>query len=267
MKSQLINTRHQRIHTGIISVVAVFLFVASIDKPPPKILIIGDSISGGYTPFVIDYFKDLAIVEHNPGNAKHSGYGLDNVKDWVGNDEWDRHPDSELYGNRDKVNGNITFSIDKYKANLDSILTVLNKISDAKLIFITTTYVPENEQGRYTKDVKKYNKAAKAVMKKHSVLVNDIYKESVVIHKENGVGSDDVHYTDKGYKQMSKLIIDYQGRLAIRQGYWKLIDDELYNLADDIKEEKNVAEEYPEIVEELKILLEKQQTDGYTVKR
>lgn len=66
--------------------------------------------------------------------------------------------------------------IDEYKANLDSIVTILKEISDAELIFITTTYVPEDEGGRYKKDVKKYNKAAKEVMKKHSVLVNDIYK-------------------------------------------------------------------------------------------
>ena len=147
----------------IILILAIVLTAANIKRP--KILIIGDSISIGYTPFVKDYFKDIAIVAHSPGNAGHTGMGLENIKEWVGDEEWDiiqlnwglwdlcyRHSDSKLYGNRDKVNGKITFSIDEYKANLDSIVTILKEISDAKLIFVTTTYVPGEEGGRYTKD-------------------------------------------------------------------------------------------------------------------
>jgi len=175
----------------------------------PKILIIGDSISLGYTPMIKEYFGDKARISHNPGNAGDTSRGLENIKEWVGDEDWDiiqfnwglwdlcyRSPESKLYGNRDKVNGEITFSIDEYKANLDSIVTILKKISDAKLIFVTTTYVPENEAGRYTKDVEKYNAAGKDIMKKHSVLINDIYETSIAIHKKNGLGSDDVHYTD-----------------------------------------------------------------------
>ena len=206
----------------LISIVILAIVLSAANTKKPKILIIGDSISIGYTPFVKDYFKDKAVVAHNPGNAGHSGMGLENIREWVGDEDWDiiqfnfglwdlcyRHQDSELYGNRDKVNGKITFSIDEYKANLDSIVTIMKEISNAELIFVTTTYVPENEGGRFKKDVRKYNKVAKEVMKKHAVLINDIYKESISIHKENGIGSDDVHYTEEGNVQLSKCIIDY----------------------------------------------------------
>ena len=206
----------------LISIVILAIVLSAANTKKPKILIIGDSISIGYTPFVKDYFKDKAVVTHNPGNAGHSGMGLENIREWVGEEDWDiiqfnfglwdlcyRHPDSELYGNRDKVNGKITFSIDEYKANLDSIVTILKEISDAELIFVTTTYVPGEEGGRYENDVRKYNKAAKKVMRKHSVLINDIYKESISIHKENGIGADDVHYKEEGNVQLSKCIIDY----------------------------------------------------------
>jgi len=188
----------------------------------PKILIIGDSISGGYTPFVREHFKDKAIISHNPGNAKHTGWGLENIRDWIGDEEWDiihfnwglwdlayRHPDSKLQGNRDKVNGKLTFSVDQYKANLDSLVTIMKEISDAKLIFTTTTYVPEQEPGRYARDARRYNKAAIEVMKKHSVLVNDIYEESIPIHKAYGIGPDDVHFTEKGNEKLSRFIIDF----------------------------------------------------------
>jgi lysophospholipase L1-like esterase len=188
----------------------------------PKILIIGDSISIGYTPFVKEYFRDKATIVHNPGNSGDTGRGLMHIRQWIGDKDWDiilfnwglwdlcyRHPDSKLYGNRDKVYGTITFSVDEYKANLDSLVTIMKDMSDAQLIFITTTYVPEHEAGRYAKDVSIYNKAAKEVMKKHSVSLNDIYEESIVIHNQHGIGSDDVHYTDEGYKKLASLIISY----------------------------------------------------------
>ena len=55
----------------------------------PKILIIGDSISIGYTPYVEEFFSGKAIVSHNPGNAQHTGTGQKNIEEWVGNEMWD----------------------------------------------------------------------------------------------------------------------------------------------------------------------------------
>ncbi len=65
----------------------------------------------------------------------------------------------------------------------------------------------------------------------------------------------------------SLVMHDYQGRFGIRKGHWKLVDDELYNLENDLREENNVAEGHPEILEELKALLAQQQEAGYSVKR
>jgi len=196
--------------------------LTSFSEKKPKILIIGDSISIGYTPYVKIQLVDDAIVVHNPGNAQHTGTGLEKVKEWIGNEDWDiiqfnwglwdlcyRHPDSEVQGNRDKINGNITHTIEDYTSNLDSIVTILKQITDAKLIFITTTYVPKYEAGRFKKDVLKYNKAAKKIMKNHSVVVNNIYKNSVSIHKNFGKGPDDVHYTEEGYKKLGVLITKF----------------------------------------------------------
>lgn len=200
---------------------AVFILTAFTEKKP-KILIIGDSISIGYTPFVKKHFAERAIVLHNPGNAQHTGTGLEKVREWVGNEDWDiiqfnwglwdlcyRNPESENQGNRDKFNGKITFSVADYEANLDSLVMTMKKASKAKLIFVTTTCVPENEAGRFADDVVKYNKAAIRVMKKHGIPVNDIYKASIPIHKKLGLGDDNVHYTPEGYEQLGMLISDY----------------------------------------------------------
>ena len=206
---------------SFILLVSVFI-TSAFSYKKPKILIIGDSISIGYTPFVKTYFSDKAIVFHNEGNAQHTGTGLEKIGKWLGDEHWDiiqfnwglwdlcyRHPESKEYGNRDKINGKPEFTIEEYASNLDSLVSIIKKKSKAKLIFVTTTYVPVDEPGRHTSDVKKYNDAAKEIMKKHNIAVNDIYQPSVSIHNQNGNGSKDVHYSKKGYEALSDLIIKF----------------------------------------------------------
>ena len=63
-----------------------------------------------------------------------------------------------------------------------------------------------------------------------------------------------------------------EGRQAVRKGDWKLVlyqvlnpektTVELYNLADDIGEENNVADKYPEVVKELTELMKRARTDS-----
>ncbi len=207
-----------RLLVALILVVPLTAFI--LDKP--KILIIGDSISIGYTPFVKANLASDAYVFHNPGNAGHTGMGLNNIDEWIGNEKWDiiqfnwglwdlcyRHPDSKVQGNRDKVNGKITFEIDEYASNLDSLVSLLKAKTDAKLVFVTTTYVPVDEAGRFKKDAKRYNRIAKRIMKKHAIAVNDIFKQSKKIHKKFGKGTDDVHYLEEGYEELGGVISKY----------------------------------------------------------
>ncbi len=198
------------------------LLLYAFNLREPNILIIGDSISIGYTPFVKKYFADKANITHNPGNSQHTGTGLGKIETWLGGEKWDiiqfnwglwdlcyRHPDSKVQGNRDKVNGKITYTVEEYANNLDSLVSILKKKTNAKLIFVATTYVPENEAGRFTDDAVKYNNAAKSVMKKHSVVFNELYEPSISIHKKYGKGTDDVHYTAEGYEELGKLVADF----------------------------------------------------------
>ena len=195
------------------------LSLTGYNQDKPRILIIGDSISIGYTPYLKESLKKKADVFHNPGNAQHTGTGLEKIDKWIGDENWDiiqfnwglwdlcyRHPDSKVQGNRDKVNGKITYTLDEYASNLDSIVTLLKSKTKARLIFVTTTYVPDNEAGRFKNDAIRYNDAAKKIMEKHSVIVNDIYEHSISIHQKFGKGSDDVHYSEQGYKRLSELV-------------------------------------------------------------
>ena len=77
----------------------------------PKVLLIGDSISIGYTPHVAAALRGQVQVKHHAGNAQHTGTGLKQLKRWLGDTEWDvihfnwglwdlcyRHPESKVQG-------------------------------------------------------------------------------------------------------------------------------------------------------------------------
>ena len=203
-----------------LSLFVVLVVLGSFSMPQKKILIIGDSISIGYTPFVKEALQDKAIVKHNAGNAQHTGTGLLKLDEWIGDEEWDiiqfnwglwdlcyRHDDSKVQGKRDKTNGKQTFSIEEYEKNISELVLRL-KQTNAKLIFVTTSYVPEGEAGRFAGDDFKFNRVAKKVMKENNVLVNDINKDSKKIHKKYKKADGDVHYTKEGYKLLSAKIIE-----------------------------------------------------------
>ena len=200
----------------------LLVFLSSSTREKPSILIIGDSISIGYTPFVKESLLEKANVFHNPGNAQHTGTGVEKIEEWIGDVEWDivqfnwglwdlcyRHPDSKVQGNRDKVNGKLTYTVEEYTANLDAIVSKLQKLTDAKLIFLTTSYVPEHEAGRFAEDAIRYNEAAKKIMEKYAITVNDIYERSIPIHQKYGKGTDDVHYRQEGYEQLGELVTKF----------------------------------------------------------
>ncbi|MEA4935447.1 MAG: SGNH/GDSL hydrolase family protein [Paludibacter sp.] len=196
------------------------IILSGFTEKQPKVLIIGDSISIGYTPFVKEKLSGRMLIYHNPGNAQYTGVGLKNIRQWIGDGNWDiiqfnwglwdlcyRDTTVKSRVERDKLNGKIFTALEEYKTNLDSLVTILKTETNAKLIFVTTTYVPENEPGRFSDDLLKYNMAAKEIMKKHHIEINDLYEKSINIHHLYGQGSDNVHYTKKGYDELSNYII------------------------------------------------------------
>ncbi len=193
-------------------------------KQLPRVLIIGDSISLGYTPFVKKELKGKALVAHNAGNAGDTGRGLEHLDAWLGEEHWDaihfnwglwdlcyRGSSSKVYGNRDKVHGKVTFTPEEYSRNLERLVLRLKK-TGAVLIFATTTYVPEGEAGRFAGDDKRYNEAAVKIMKKHEVHINPLNSISEKIHKEHASGTGDVHYTAEGYRLLSEPVVKSIGR-------------------------------------------------------
>ena len=178
-------------------------------------MIIGDSISIGYTPFVREALKTEANVFHNYRNARHTAYGLDSIANWLGETKWDViHFNFGLHDLcyrsknvlRDKVNGKLSVSLEDYGDNLRKIAEII-KNTDAKVIFATTTMVPENEPGRFSNDVEEYNQVAIEVMNDYDIEIDDLYSLSLEVHPRLGKGDDDVHYTKDGYRKLSEQVV------------------------------------------------------------
>ncbi len=190
------------------------------DARLPRVLLIGDSISMGYTKPVIELLKDKAEVHRVKGNAGHTGMGLAGLPKWLDakHGKWDvihfnwglwdlcyRNPKSKTQGRRDKVNGKITHTPEQYRANLEKIVVVLEK-TNAKLIWASTTPVPEDEAGRKVGDDEVYNRIAAEVMKKHGIPVNDLHKLMVPHMKTLTTAPGNVHFKPDGSKLLAKQV-------------------------------------------------------------
>ncbi|HEU0228338.1 MAG TPA: SGNH/GDSL hydrolase family protein [Arachidicoccus soli] len=199
---------------GSIAILLAFTFLGAGLQTPKNVLIIGDSISIGYTPFIQKALPGVNI-EHNPGNGGSTLRGVQSIEKWLGNREWDVvmfnfglhdmvYKDS--LNKYDVVNGKIAVSLEDYRKNLQTIVDKLRETT-AKLIFITTTTVPENAAGRKVESPAQYNRVAKEVMKKNGIEVLDLYETSLKVHPQNSKPGN-VHYTEEGYSLLVQPIIE-----------------------------------------------------------
>ncbi len=177
------------------------------DEPGlPRVLVIGDSISIGYTLPLREALKGVANLHRAPENCASTWHGLDKLDAWLGDGHWDvihfnwgLH-DLKYIDEKGRLcpppRGKQVTTIDQYEANLDRLVTRLER-SGATLIWAATTPVPPGARGRFPGDDDKYNYVAARVMKEHGVAVDDLYafvRSRRIPHARPG----DVHFTKEG---------------------------------------------------------------------
>jgi len=180
----------------------------------PRVLLIGDSISIGYTLPTRDFLKGKANLHRIPTNGGPTTKGLASIDEWLGNRKWDlihfnwglhdlkyMGPNGENLFPKEK-GGKPQVPIDAYEKNLDKLVTRLKK-TGAKLIWRNTTPVPPGSKGRYVGDSVKFNTAATRVMKKHGVPTHDLFTMSKKRMREI-MRPANVHYTPEGSKVLGK---------------------------------------------------------------
>ena len=192
------------------------------DPKLPRVLLVGDSISIGYTLPTRDFLKGKANLHRIPTNGGPTTRGLANIDAWLGKSKWDiihfnwglhdlkyMGPKGENLFPKEK-GGKPQVPLADYEKNLEKLVVRLKK-TGAKLIWRNTTPIPAGSKGRYVGDSVKYNEAAARVMKRHGIPTHDLFTMSKKRMKELMLPAN-VHYKKEGSvalgKDVARVIIE-----------------------------------------------------------
>ena len=192
----------------------------------PNVLIIGDSISIGYTLPTRALLKGKVNLHRIPTNGGPTTKGLSEIEKWLGNKKWDLiHFNWGLHDlkfmGKDGTNlvpkekgGVVQVPLADYEKNLEKLVVRMKK-SAKQLVWRNTTPIPEGSKARYVGDSIKYNKVAARVMKKHNVPTLDLFTPSKKNMKD-WMRKADVHYYPHGSQALAELVAkDVKSRLEI----------------------------------------------------
>jgi acyl-CoA thioesterase-1 len=177
------------------------------DPSLPRVLLIGDSISIGYTLPTRKLLHGIANVHRIPVNGGPTTNGLANLENWLGNTKWDTiHFNWGLHDLRFMEHGSQQVAIDHYEKNLRELVARLKR-TGAKLIWASTTPVPDADVSprRKNADVLAYNAVAKRIMDENAIRVNDLYA-SVFPRLSALQLPANVHYTTVGYEALAERV-------------------------------------------------------------
>lgn len=179
----------------------------------PRVLLIGDSISVGYTVAVQELLKGKANVHRPLTNCGPTTRGLESLDSWLETGgagkswdvihfNWGLHdlkymgPNQENLADPGAETSKPQVSQEDYRKNLTELVSQL-KETGATLIWRNTTPVPEGARGRVVGDSAIYNAIAAEVMEEAGVQTHDLFtfakERAAEIQKPA-----DVHYTPEG---------------------------------------------------------------------
>jgi lysophospholipase L1-like esterase len=173
----------------------------------PRVLLIGDSISIGYTLPVRQELAGKANVHRIPTNGGPTKNGTANLAKWLGTGKWDViHFNFGLHDLRHMEDGKRQVEPAEYEQNLRTLVAEMKK-TGAKLVFATTTPVPAGKltPQRTFGDVAVYNEIALKVMKENAVAIDDlnaVITPTLAQHQNKA----DVHFNAEGSATLGKAV-------------------------------------------------------------
>jgi lysophospholipase L1-like esterase len=184
--------------------------IAPITDVPglPRVLLIGDSISIGYTLDVRALLKGKANVHRIPVNGGATEVGLENLKGWLGDGKWDViHFNFGLHDAKFASETEQRASREQYVENLRKLIAEMKK-TGAKLVFATTTPVPKDgvlTPTRRFDSIEARNELAVKLMAEQGVAIDDLYAVAKPVMATVG-RPNDVHFAPEGYKLLAKAV-------------------------------------------------------------
>jgi lysophospholipase L1-like esterase len=187
-------------------------FAPVVDDPAlPRVLLIGDSISIGYTVDVRKRLAGKANVYRIPVNGGPTTNGVTNLAKWLSPNgapaKWDViHFNWGLHDLKYMPDGKRQVDHDAYEKNLRELVKQM-QVTGATLIWCNTTPVPEGVTGvpRKTEDVLTYNERAAKVMREANVVTDDLYTFALARLKEIQLPKN-VHFTDSGSAVLAEQV-------------------------------------------------------------
>lgn len=170
------------------------------DPKLPRVLLIGDSISGGYTLPVRKELAGKVNVHKAPENCGPTANGLKKLDIWLAGQKWDLiHFNFGIHDRRTAP--------DVYQRNLEELVGRLEK-TGARLVWASTTPVPPD-----TKDgdampaaIVERNKIAARVMQTHHIVIDDLYGW-ILPGMAQYQNPHDVHFGGPGYAKIAQRIV------------------------------------------------------------
>jgi lysophospholipase L1-like esterase len=162
------------------------------DPKLPRVLLIGDSVSRGYTMATRAALAGKANVHRAPENCGPTTNGLKKLDVWLGDGKWDVIHFN--FGIHDRATPPA-----EYEQRLEKIVARLQK-TGAKLVWASTTPIPKDAAKKQTPEsIVERNAIAARAMQKHGVAVDDLFA-FITPHLAMAQNPNDVHFTAKGYE-------------------------------------------------------------------
>ena len=185
-----------------------------------EIILIGDSICGGYFPVVESLMGDRASLWKPSANGGTTENTLTHLEGWLsGRRPEIIHINCGLHDlARDFDSDETRVPLPNYRSNVEEILRFLKERTEAHIIWALTTPVNETRHhankgfDRFESFVTRYNDAAREITGSLKVPVNDLYSPVMDGGRDRLLGPDGVHFTDAGYEMLGELVADTLNR-------------------------------------------------------
>lgn len=183
------------------------------DTSLPDVLIMGNSISIGYTNNVRKELEGIANVYRIPENGGDTRAMLKKHDVWLAHKDWDvihfnwgLHDLKRLADNQLDASGERNVSLEEYKTNMKQIIDILDK-TGARLIFATTSVVPEGAKGRISGDEVLYNDAVLSLLKAYpQIFVDDQFTLTKQFPDEQNPAN--VHFKTEGKERQGNQVAE-----------------------------------------------------------
>ncbi len=170
------------------------------DPHLPRLLILGDSISRGYTLAVRHALAGKVNVHRAPANCGPTATGLKKLDVWLGTGKWDVI--TWNFGIHDRATDPKV-----YAENLEALLARLRK-TGAKIVWVRSTPAPPSgvsQEGYSAAECDRINGIADEVMRREGIPEVDLYS-LMLPHLQELQLPDSVHFKEAGYQRMGDAV-------------------------------------------------------------